>query len=54
VAQEIIDDYNTVDTEITELIKTAHFENSNTIVSKMKSLVPEYISMNSTFETLDN
>jgi FlaA1/EpsC-like NDP-sugar epimerase len=54
VAQEIIGDYNLVDTEISELIKTAHFQNSNTIVSKMKSLVPEYISMNSTFETLDN
>jgi FlaA1/EpsC-like NDP-sugar epimerase len=54
VAQEIIDDYNLVDAEISELIKTAHFQNSNKIVSKMKSLVPEYISMNSTFETLDN
>jgi len=53
IAQEIQEEYQTLHTDIEELIGIANlFENDN-IVAKMKKIVPEFKSMNSTFELLD-
>lgn len=53
IAEEIPDEFETLNTDIEELIGIAnHFENDR-IVTKMKKIVPEFKSMNSTFELLD-
>jgi FlaA1/EpsC-like NDP-sugar epimerase len=54
IAQELIDKFSEVDLLIQELIAVANQYNNNQIVTKMKYLVPEFKSMNSTFEILDN
>jgi len=46
-------DYAWVSKEIQELIHTYDSQNNNNIVSKMKSIVPEFISQNSVYEALD-
>jgi len=53
IAQEHCDDFDTIFGAITDLIETAQLYSSNAIVSKMKIIVPEFISMNSDFERLD-
>ena len=53
IAQEIQDEYENLHTEIEELISIANFYSNDEIVSKMKKIVPEFKSMNSTFEVLD-
>ncbi len=54
VAQEIICDYDQVKNDIYSIVEAAHEFDNNLIVSRMKMLIPEYKSMNSTFEFLDN
>jgi FlaA1/EpsC-like NDP-sugar epimerase len=54
IAEELKDDFESLMITITELIAIAHTFNSEDIVSKMKLIVPEFISMNSNFESLDN
>ncbi len=54
VAQEEIDDYNEVKTAIFDIVAVSNGYDNNLIVTKMKMLIPEYKSMNSTFEILDN
>ncbi len=46
-------DYNEVSKEIDDLIKTAETYDDMKIVEKMKQIVPEYISNNSVFSSLD-
>ncbi|MFB9108005.1 polysaccharide biosynthesis protein [Flavobacterium gyeonganense] len=53
IAQEIQDEYESLHSEIEELIAIANFYTNDEIVSKMKKIVPEFKSMNSTFEVLD-
>ena len=53
VAQEIIIENELVTTQINQLTAIAFNGDSYEIVAKMKALVPEFISMNSTFENLD-
>lgn len=53
IAQEIQDEYETLHYEIEELIAISNFYSNDEIVSKMKKIVPEFKSMNSTFEVLD-
>jgi FlaA1/EpsC-like NDP-sugar epimerase len=53
IAEEIQDEYENLHGEINELIGIANFFNNDDIVAKMKMIVPEFISMNSTFEILD-
>jgi len=53
IAQEIQDEYENLHTEIEELISISNFYSNDDIVSKMKKIVPEFKSMNSTFEVLD-
>jgi FlaA1/EpsC-like NDP-sugar epimerase len=53
IAHEIEDDFDRLFDEVDDLIATSNFFSKNVIVSKMKSIVPEFISMNSEFQTLD-
>lgn len=53
IAQEIQDEFETLHADINELIDTANHFKNEAIVSKMKKIVPEFKSMNSTFQTLD-
>lgn len=53
IAQEIQDEYETLHTDIEELIKIANRFENESIVAKMKEIVPEFKSMNSTYEVLD-
>jgi FlaA1/EpsC-like NDP-sugar epimerase len=53
IAEELKDNFELITKEITELIGIAHTFNSEDIVSKMKLIVPEFISMNSNFISLD-
>jgi FlaA1/EpsC-like NDP-sugar epimerase len=53
IAQELQDEYENLHAEIDELIGIADFYDNDDIVSKMKKIVPEFKSMNSTFEVLD-
>ena len=54
VAQEIVDDYDEVESLVQNLAEVSKGYDNNTIVTKMKIVVPEYKSMNSAFEVLDN
>ena len=47
-------DFNTITTEIAELISLFNNQNNQSIVQKMKQLVPEFISNNSVYEKLDS
>lgn len=54
VAQEEIDIHNEVETAILDIVNASNEYDNNLIVAKMKMLIPEFKSMNSTFEILDN
>lgn len=53
IAEEIQDEYETLHSDIDELIGIANFFDNDDIVAKMKKIVPEFKSMNSAFEVLD-
>jgi FlaA1/EpsC-like NDP-sugar epimerase len=53
IAEEIQDEFENLHVEINELIGIANFFDNDDIVAKMKVIVPEFKSMNSTFEVLD-
>uniref|UniRef100_UPI001B50D38E polysaccharide biosynthesis protein n=1 Tax=Flavobacterium sp. TaxID=239 RepID=UPI001B50D38E len=53
IAQEIQEEFEDLHIEIEELIGIASFFDNDDIVAKMKKIVPEFISMNSTFTVLD-
>jgi FlaA1/EpsC-like NDP-sugar epimerase len=54
IAQEIQEEFETLHQDIEELIGISNFCDNEEIVTKMKKIIPEFISMNSTFEVLDN
>ena len=53
IAQEIQDEFETLHVDIDELIGIANQYQNDAVVAKMKKIVPEFKSMNSTFELLD-
>jgi FlaA1/EpsC-like NDP-sugar epimerase len=53
IAEEIQDEYETLHADIEDLIDNANYLDNDEIVRKMKNIVPEFKSMNSTFELLD-
>ena len=53
IAQEIQEEFLDLHVNIQELIGIAAFFDNDDIVAKMKKIVPEFISMNSTFQVLD-
>lgn len=54
IATETIDDYDYVNKTIRSIFETAKQYKNDKTVKYMKNLVPEYKSMNSLFESLDN
>ena len=54
IARESCTDCNLLFTQVEELIAIATKNNKIELVAKMKELVPEFVSMNSHFEQLDN
>jgi len=53
IAEEIYENYTFIQNEINELIELTNNHNKTDIVKKMKTMVPEFKSMNSHFENLD-
>jgi FlaA1/EpsC-like NDP-sugar epimerase len=53
IAQEVSDEYEGLNYLTTDLISTAGLYTSEDIVQKMKLIIPEFISMNSNFQSLD-
>ncbi|MFV5685803.1 polysaccharide biosynthesis protein [Flavobacterium sp. GB2R13] len=53
IAEEVLDEFEELNTDINELIAIANNFDNDAIVSKMKKIVPEFKSMNSAFELLD-
>jgi FlaA1/EpsC-like NDP-sugar epimerase len=55
IAKEMNSDYDLLFTQVEELIAIANNKNNKIeLVAKMKELVPEFVSMNSHFDQLDN
>lgn len=53
IAEDICTDYSSLSKEIDDLIAMAKFSDKISVVSKMKSIVPDFISMNSEYNQLD-
>jgi FlaA1/EpsC-like NDP-sugar epimerase len=53
IAQEIQEEFESLHNDINELIRLADLFSNDAIVTQMKKIVPEFKSMNSVFETLD-
>ena len=53
IAQEMYEEFETLNSDIEELIEKANYFGNEEIVMQMKKIVPEFKSMNSTFELLD-
>lgn len=54
IAQEECNDYDGLFVQVSDLIASADDYSNNLIVSKMKAIVPEFVSMNSDYEALDS
>ena len=53
IAQDSFEDFETINSNVLELIVIAQNNSSHDVVIQMKKIVPEFKSMNSVFETLD-
>jgi FlaA1/EpsC-like NDP-sugar epimerase len=53
IAEEIQEEFETLHADINELIRLADLFSNDNIVSQMKKIVPEFKSMNSVYEVLD-
>ena len=53
IAEELQEEFDNLNDEISDLIYKANFLESDDIVMQMKKIVPEFRSMNSTFQLLD-
>lgn len=54
IAKDITENYIILNEDVLELINWANENNIDTLVKKMKQIVPEFVSLNSKFEKLDN
>ena len=54
IANDTCDDHDLLFQKVNELITIANNNNKNELVTKMKEIVPEFVSMNSQFNQLDN
>ena len=54
IAIDTSTDYDLLFTKVEELIALANNNNNNKLVAKMKEIVPEFVSMNSQYNQLDN
>ncbi|WP_040506332.1 polysaccharide biosynthesis protein [Gillisia limnaea] len=48
-----VQDYDQINEKILKIIKSAHKLKNDKVVAKLKALIPEFISNNSTYESLD-
>jgi hypothetical protein len=48
-----VQDYDFINNSIGQIIKSAHKLKNDKVVTKMKELIPEFISNNSSYEILD-
>jgi FlaA1/EpsC-like NDP-sugar epimerase len=48
-----VQDYDQINEKINKIIKSAHKLRNNKVVAKLKNLIPEFISNNSSYESLD-
>lgn len=48
-----VQDYDQINEKIVKIIKSAHKLKNNKVVAKLKKLIPEFISNNSSYESLD-
>ncbi|PZR07347.1 MAG: polysaccharide biosynthesis protein [Flavobacterium psychrophilum] len=53
IAQEEYENFDNLKNNLSELIESANNYNAEEVVARMKLIVPEYISMNSSYELLD-
>ena len=53
IAQEMFDDYTDLEYMIVGLINSAATYSDEEVVARMKEIIPEFISMNSSFQSLD-
>lgn len=53
IAQEEYENFDSLKLNLSDLIESANNYNAEEVVARMKLIVPEYISMNSTYELLD-
>ena len=53
IAQEIQEEFEALHTDINELISLSNLFGNDAMVAQMKKIVPEFKSMNSTYELLD-
>ncbi len=54
IAQEVCDEFSILNQQIEDLIQSAIDSNPTELVTKMKNIVPEFKSLNSVFQNLDN
>jgi FlaA1/EpsC-like NDP-sugar epimerase len=54
IAKDTCDEHDLLFQKVNELITIANNNNKNELVAKMKEIVPEFVSMNSHFNQLDN
>ena len=53
IAEEVCDDHEIISSQVDFLIAASMVSNNQKIVSLMKKMIPEFISLNSEFQTLD-
>ena len=54
IGQDRTDNFSEIEIAVTDLIEIARISDKEDVVLTMKKIVPEFKSMNSIFETLDN
>ena len=54
IGLDTVHDYNVINEKIIKIIKSANKLKNDKIVAKLKELIPEFISNNSTYQLLDN
>ncbi|MDT0689841.1 nucleoside-diphosphate sugar epimerase/dehydratase [Salegentibacter sp. F188] len=53
IGQDVVRDYEAINEKINKVIKSANKLKSDKVVAKLKDLIPEFISNNSSFQKLD-
>ncbi|MDT0686543.1 polysaccharide biosynthesis protein [Autumnicola psychrophila] len=53
IGQDVVRDYDTINEKINKVIKSANKLKSDKVVAKLKDLIPEFISNNSSYQKLD-
>jgi FlaA1/EpsC-like NDP-sugar epimerase len=54
IGQEVVRDYELINKKVEKIITSAHKLKNHKVVAKLKDLIPEFKSNNSSYESLDN